>query len=177
MTAPETLPDDIPKNRREWRPQLVKRGRYVPTVVDPILEPLWTGTRVLVNYRDSVNEDEWGDVVVLDEYGDDAIEDAPIALDHLRRSIMASEAVIDGRPAIRLRFSVETDAAAGCEGGVVAYWLDYGVDNREAGKLLAPRSAAYYDQLKLGDRFQHLVFEGGHEFHDESAWEFVKKHL
>jgi dienelactone hydrolase len=52
-----------------------------------------------------------------------------------------------------------------------------GVDHREGGKRLAPRSAEYYEKLKLGDRFQHLVFDGGHEFHDASAWEFVGKHL
>lgn len=52
-----------------------------------------------------------------------------------------------------------------------------GVDHRDGGKPLAPQSAAYYEKLNLGDRFQHLIFAGGHEFHDESAWEFVKKHL
>ena len=55
--------------------------------------------------------------------------------------------------------------------------LKDGVDHRDGGKPLAPISAGYYDRLKLSDRFQHLIFEGGHEFHDESAWEFVKKHL
>lgn len=52
-----------------------------------------------------------------------------------------------------------------------------GVDHREGGKLLAPRSKEYYDKLGLGDRFEHVIFEGGHEFHDDTAWEFVKKHL
>jgi dienelactone hydrolase len=52
-----------------------------------------------------------------------------------------------------------------------------GVDHRDGGKPLAPQSAAYYEKLGLSDRFQHLIFEGGHEFHDNSAWEFVKKHL
>lgn len=52
-----------------------------------------------------------------------------------------------------------------------------GVDHRDGGKPLAPQSAAYYSKLGLADRFEHLVFEGGHEFHDTSAWEFVKKHL
>jgi dienelactone hydrolase len=50
-------------------------------------------------------------------------------------------------------------------------------DHREPGKRLAPASAAYYARLGLADRFQHLVFEGRHEFHDESAWAFVRKHL
>ncbi len=52
-----------------------------------------------------------------------------------------------------------------------------GIDHRDPGKTLAPLSAAYYQKLGLPDRFQHLIFEGGHEFHDESAWAFVQKHL
>jgi len=50
-----------------------------------------------------------------------------------------------------------------------------GVDHREGGVLQAPVSAAYYAKLGLPERFQHLVFDGGHEFHDASAWEFVAK--
>jgi hypothetical protein len=52
-----------------------------------------------------------------------------------------------------------------------------GVDHREAGKKLAPISRGYYEKLNLLPRFEHYVFEGGHEFHDESAWKFVEKHL
>jgi len=52
-----------------------------------------------------------------------------------------------------------------------------GIDHREPGKLLAPVSADYYQKLGLTARFQHLGFEGGHEFHDDSAWKFVKRHL
>ncbi|HEX3999399.1 MAG TPA: dienelactone hydrolase family protein [Pirellulales bacterium] len=50
-------------------------------------------------------------------------------------------------------------------------------DHREPGKLLAPNSRAYYEKLGLADRFHYLIFTGGHEFHDESAWDFVQKHL
>lgn len=95
MKRPQALPS-VPSNPREWRPQTVKHGRHVPEVVDPILEPLWSGTRVLAHYRDSEREDEWGQVQVLDEFGDDATFDAPQAVDQLRRAIGATEAVIDG---------------------------------------------------------------------------------
>jgi hypothetical protein len=88
--------DTIPANRRDWRPQTVKSGRYVPEVVNPILEPLWTGTRVLAHYHDADSEDEWGQVLVIDEFGDEATLDGPQAIDQLRRSIRAREAVIDG---------------------------------------------------------------------------------
>lgn len=50
-------------------------------------------------------------------------------------------------------------------------------DHREPGKLLAPQAAAYYQGLHRADDFRFVVFEGGHEFHDESAWEWVAKHL
>jgi len=86
----------IPANPRDWRPQKIHRGRFVPQIVDPVVEPLWSGTRVIVHYRDSEVNDQWGDIEVLDEFGDDAIDDAPMALDFLRRSVFATEAVIDG---------------------------------------------------------------------------------
>jgi dienelactone hydrolase len=50
-------------------------------------------------------------------------------------------------------------------------------DHREPGKLLAPLSAAYYAKLGLQDRFDYQILPGGHEFYDEPAWEFVKRHL
>lgn len=49
--------------------------------------------------------------------------------------------------------------------------------HRDMGKNLAPRAAAFFEKLGLGDRFQHVIFEGGHEFDDASAWAFVEKHL
>jgi ATP-dependent DNA ligase len=98
----------IPANPREWRPQTVRRGRFVPQIVDPLVEPLWSGTRVLVHYRDSDQYDQWGDIEVFDEFGDDASADAPMALDFLRRSVRASEAVIDG--------IITTQATGGGEG-------------------------------------------------------------
>ncbi len=49
--------------------------------------------------------------------------------------------------------------------------------HREKGMSLAPRAAAYFEKLHLGDRFQHVVFDGGHEFNDAVAWAFVEKHL
>lgn len=85
----------IPANPREWRPQTMPRGRYQPEIIDPIVEPFWSGIRVIAHFRDSGTE-EWGTVEVLDSFGDDATEVAPLAVDHLRRSILASEAVIDG---------------------------------------------------------------------------------
>ena len=49
--------------------------------------------------------------------------------------------------------------------------------HREMGKQTAPRAAAFYEKLGLSEKFEHVIFEGGHEFDDESAWRFVEKHL
>jgi dienelactone hydrolase len=50
-------------------------------------------------------------------------------------------------------------------------------DHRDPGKILVPSSQAYYTNLSLGDRFTHVIFDGHHEFRDDVAWDFVKKHL
>ena len=52
-----------------------------------------------------------------------------------------------------------------------------GVDHRDGGKPLAPKSAVFYSRLGIPERFQHVIFDGGHEFHDETAWEFVREQL
>jgi len=100
----------ISADPKEWRPQRIHRGRFVPQIVNPIVEPLWSGDRVMVYYSDSERFQEWGEITVLDEFGDDALELAPIALDFLRRSIQASDAVIDG--------IITTQATGGGEGTV-----------------------------------------------------------
>lgn len=50
-------------------------------------------------------------------------------------------------------------------------------DHREPGVALAPTAADFYRHMGLSERFEHRIFEGGHEFNDELAWAFVAKHL
>jgi dienelactone hydrolase len=49
--------------------------------------------------------------------------------------------------------------------------------HRDMGIRLSPVASEYYRKLNLRDRFQFLLFGGGHEFHDESAWAFIKKNF
>ena len=49
--------------------------------------------------------------------------------------------------------------------------------HRDMGVRLAPQVASYYGRLGLGDAFRFLVFDGAHEFHDASAWEFLRRYL
>ncbi len=50
-------------------------------------------------------------------------------------------------------------------------------DHRDPGKRLAPEAAAYYSRLGIPNNFRYTLFEGGHEFHDATAWEFLQSHL
>jgi ATP-dependent DNA ligase len=80
-----------------WRPQRVdKKGNSAGYIENPIAEPIWAGTRVLVFFREAEHADEWGSVEVLDQEGNGATDLARRAFDQLRRSILASDAVIDG---------------------------------------------------------------------------------
>jgi len=50
-------------------------------------------------------------------------------------------------------------------------------DHRDPGKRISPQAAAYYDHLQHASDFQFLVLNGGHEFYDDPAWDFLKKYL
>jgi dienelactone hydrolase len=50
-------------------------------------------------------------------------------------------------------------------------------DHREPGRKIAPQAAQYYQRLGHGDDFQFTVFDGGHDFYDTPAWDFIAKHL
>lgn len=86
----------VPTDARLWRPQRAKVAKGAPYIDNAIAEPFWNGTRVLVLFRESEREDEFGSVEVIDETGANAFDLAPRALDQLRRSIFAGEAVVDG---------------------------------------------------------------------------------
>jgi ATP-dependent DNA ligase len=92
----DEIRDEPAADPRTWRPQTAYRGRSRPKIEDPILEPLWSGVRVLAHYVELPDASEWGRLAVRDAHGADAAELAPRALDVLRRSIAASEAILDG---------------------------------------------------------------------------------
>lgn len=49
--------------------------------------------------------------------------------------------------------------------------------HRDMGIRLAPAVASYYEKLGLAGDFKFLVFEGGHEFDDPSAWAWLARYL
>lgn len=55
--------------------------------------------------------------------------------------------------------------------------LAIGVVPVERARIGAPKVAAFYEKLGIGDRFQFSVHPGTHEFDIESMFAFFEKHL
>jgi hypothetical protein len=95
MFAQSEIPPP-PDNPHDWRPQEALPARRRPAQIDdPILEPLWTGTRVIAHFASRGDEAE-PYLDLLDENGQEVSELAPRAAQVLRNSVMAGEAIIDG---------------------------------------------------------------------------------
>ncbi len=97
----------IPVDPREWRPQVPLATRRAPTIQDPIIEPLWSGTRVIVHFQaapPSADEEPEASaepapprmLLVIDVDGRDLSDAEPVVASELGRSILALDAVIDG---------------------------------------------------------------------------------
>jgi ATP-dependent DNA ligase len=83
-------------DRRSWRPQGFGRRHRARDIADPIIEPLWSGLRVLVHVEGS-------SVAIDDEFGEPAetqLEDGPAQLRAIeaavREGLLAESAILDG---------------------------------------------------------------------------------
>jgi len=84
--------DELPADPREWRPQVPRATRRAPEIRDPIIEPLWSGTRVIAHFEAGVS----ATLVLIDEKGQDVSDRDPQVLAELSGAILATDAVIDG---------------------------------------------------------------------------------
>ncbi|HWH23527.1 MAG TPA: hypothetical protein VNW68_01400 [Candidatus Limnocylindria bacterium] len=89
-------PGQPPADPLDWRPQRPRATRRPAAIRDPILEPLWSGLRVLAHFTVQPAGDAGANLVLLDDDGVDAAAIAPQATDSLRAAVMALDAVIDG---------------------------------------------------------------------------------
>ena len=86
----------VPPDPRDWRPLEPRATRRSPVIQDPVLEPLWSGTRVIAHYRAAPDLDGPGRIELLDSEGADVTASAPEVIEAMRSAVMATEAVIDG---------------------------------------------------------------------------------
>lgn len=87
---------------RDWLPMRPYRGRRKFDIVDPLIEPLWSGVRVLAHVeagqtlRGTADEASTPQVALIEDLGVDLVEELPEIGVAVGRSVMAQAAVIDG---------------------------------------------------------------------------------
>lgn len=91
----EPRPEPIPSDPLEWRPQVPLLTRRALTITDPIVEPLWSGTRTLLHFE--LGPDGAApSVLLVDSDGNDVTAREPGLAGEIGRSVLAIDAVIDG---------------------------------------------------------------------------------
>lgn len=83
-------------DRNEWRPLEAKSMARAPAIKDPIIEPLWQGTRVLAHFHAAAEDGGSATVRMVDTDGYDVSDEFAAVTSALERAVMAREAVIDG---------------------------------------------------------------------------------
>lgn len=94
MLRQPTIPPP-PDDPHDWRPQEAWPARRPPPIDDPILEPLWSGTRVLAHFTEGDGGDA-PELELIDEYGEEVSHLAPRVAEALRDSLLAGDAIVDG---------------------------------------------------------------------------------
>lgn len=86
----------IPDDPRDWEPMRPYRGRRMFDVLDPILEPFWSGVRVIAHVASTAAGDGAADVALIEDLGADVAGELPGLREAVGRSVIALDAVIDG---------------------------------------------------------------------------------
>jgi bifunctional non-homologous end joining protein LigD len=94
MADREPLP--LPDDPREWLPMRAYRGRRRFDIKDPILEPLWGGSRVLAHVTIDPEAEPAAEVALIEELGADVAGELPELVRALGQGALVLDAVIDG---------------------------------------------------------------------------------
>lgn len=81
----------VPTDPMEWRPQVARSTNRPAPIQDPIVEPFWSGTRVILHFHAEPLR-----VSFIDRIGDDVTDAVPKVESEIARAILAFDAVIDG---------------------------------------------------------------------------------
>jgi hypothetical protein len=89
--------DRPPHDQRDWRPMRPYPGRRRVAVRDPLIEPLWSGLRVIAHVSAAGPDDGPGPAVrLMEEGGADLAPELPALAAELGGRVACGEAVVDG---------------------------------------------------------------------------------
>lgn len=86
----------VPDDPREWTPMRAYRGRRRVEVADPIVEPLWSGTRVLAHVTVTPEAEPPAKVELIEEGGLELAAELPDLATAIGASVLALDAIVDG---------------------------------------------------------------------------------
>ena len=88
----------VPENPLDWRPQQPMPARRALEIRDPIVEPLWSGTRVIahLDHGWEAGVGPASGVRMIDSFGVDLAAEAPELAEAFRSAVRAEDAIFDG---------------------------------------------------------------------------------
>ena len=93
MADREVVP--LPSDPRDWLPMRPYRGRRAFDIRDPILEPFWSGVRVIAHVGTPAHG-SGPEVALIEDLGADVAPELSELREAIGTSVMAADAVIDG---------------------------------------------------------------------------------
>jgi hypothetical protein len=94
MADREPLPP--PDDPLEWTPMRAYDGRRTFALENPLVEPLWSGTRVLAHVTVTPDADPSTEVRLIEPLGSDVAPELPELTRALGEGVLALDAIIDG---------------------------------------------------------------------------------
>jgi hypothetical protein len=94
MAEREPLPP--PDDPLEWAPMRAYDGRRTFAIKDPLVEPLWSGTRVLAHVTVTPAAEPPAEVRLIEPVGVDLAPELPELSRVLGEGVLALEAIVDG---------------------------------------------------------------------------------
>ncbi len=92
----DRVPAPVPEDPLDWGPMRAYRGRRTFDIRDPLLEPLWSGTRALAHLSLRAEAEAPVTVALIEETGVDVTPGLPLLTAALGDAFMAVDAIVDG---------------------------------------------------------------------------------
>ena len=88
--------EQVPADPRDWGPMRPYSGRRSFDITDPIVEPFWSGVRVVAHVVSTPDGERAADVALIEDLGADLAPELPDLSEAIGRNVMAVDAVVDG---------------------------------------------------------------------------------
>jgi len=93
---PDREPVPVPDDPLEWAPMRAYDGRRKFDIKDPLVEPLWSGTRALAHVSIDPDVEPPATVRLIEELGADVGPELPELTHALGQGVLALDAIVDG---------------------------------------------------------------------------------